>query len=205
MGDHYQLPPLVSNPAAEAGGLGRSLFRILCEAHPQVLSRHLAFRKLSHLAISNALNTMLLMLIYYCQVKTSNPVKIGFFNAAQAVVTLRAQYRMSADIMAIPNALVYNGALAAGSPAVASRALCLPHMGDATLSPWLQKVCTYYWGFAYRIDMLTCLSWKSGTRKPNDDAWCIKSCCRWWTLSTVLCSWTLMPAHIWQRQQQQRR
>ena len=36
VGDHYQLPPLVTNPAAEAGGLGRSLFRILCEAHPQV-------------------------------------------------------------------------------------------------------------------------------------------------------------------------
>ncbi len=36
MGDHYQLPPLVTNPAADAGGLGRSLFRILCEAHPQV-------------------------------------------------------------------------------------------------------------------------------------------------------------------------
>jgi superfamily I DNA and/or RNA helicase len=36
VGDHYQLPPLVANPAAEAGGLGRSLFRILCEAHPQV-------------------------------------------------------------------------------------------------------------------------------------------------------------------------
>lgn len=36
MGDHYQLPPLVASMAAEAGGLGRSLFRILCEAHPQV-------------------------------------------------------------------------------------------------------------------------------------------------------------------------
>lgn len=35
VGDHYQLPPLVTNVAAEAGGLGRSLFRILCEAHPQ--------------------------------------------------------------------------------------------------------------------------------------------------------------------------
>jgi AAA domain len=56
------------------------------------------------------------------------------------VVTLRAQYRMSDDIMAIPNALVYNGALASGSLAVASRALHLPQLATAALPPWLQKV-----------------------------------------------------------------
>ena len=36
VGDHYQLPPLVQCRAAAAGGLDRSLFRRLCETHPQV-------------------------------------------------------------------------------------------------------------------------------------------------------------------------
>ena len=36
VGDHYQLPPLVTSKAAEEGGLGVSLFKRLCEAHPQV-------------------------------------------------------------------------------------------------------------------------------------------------------------------------
>ena len=36
VGDHYQLPPLVTSRAAEEGGLGVSLFKRLCEAHPQV-------------------------------------------------------------------------------------------------------------------------------------------------------------------------
>ena len=61
--------------------------------------------------------------------------------ATQAVVTLRAQYRMSADIMAIPNALVYNGALASGSLAVASRELHLPQLATSAMPLWLQKVC----------------------------------------------------------------
>ncbi|SCU99427.1 LAFA_0G23992g1_1 [Lachancea sp. 'fantastica'] len=34
VGDHYQLPPLVKNSAARAGGLDESLFKILCEKHP---------------------------------------------------------------------------------------------------------------------------------------------------------------------------
>lgn len=34
VGDHYQLPPLVLDPRAQAGGLSVSLFRQLCEAHP---------------------------------------------------------------------------------------------------------------------------------------------------------------------------
>ena len=59
VGDHNQLPPLVANKEAEAGGLGVSLFRRLAEAHPA------------------------------------------------AVVALPVQYRMAADIMALPNALIY--------------------------------------------------------------------------------------------------
>lgn len=34
VGDHYQLPPLVLDKRAAEGGLGVSLFRQLCEAHP---------------------------------------------------------------------------------------------------------------------------------------------------------------------------
>ncbi|SCU81547.1 LAME_0B07602g1_1 [Lachancea meyersii CBS 8951] len=34
VGDHYQLPPLVKNEAARAGGLDESLFKILCEKYP---------------------------------------------------------------------------------------------------------------------------------------------------------------------------
>jgi DNA replication ATP-dependent helicase Dna2 len=39
VGDHYQLSPLVVDARAQEQGLGRSLFRILCEAHPQVGAR----------------------------------------------------------------------------------------------------------------------------------------------------------------------
>eukprot|EP00884_Botryococcus_braunii_P022765 jgi/Botrbrau1/9172/Bobra.0236s0004.1 len=39
LGDHFQLAPLVQSPQAQAGGLSSSLFRILCEAHPQALVR----------------------------------------------------------------------------------------------------------------------------------------------------------------------
>ena len=36
VGDPNQLPPLVSSRQAEEGGLGTSLFKCLCDAHPQV-------------------------------------------------------------------------------------------------------------------------------------------------------------------------
>jgi DNA replication ATP-dependent helicase Dna2 len=37
VGDHYQLPPLVQNKEAIEGGLDVSLFKQLCEAHPQAV------------------------------------------------------------------------------------------------------------------------------------------------------------------------
>ncbi|KAJ4987931.1 DNA replication ATP-dependent helicase/nuclease dna2 [Stagonosporopsis vannaccii] len=37
VGDHYQLPPLVQNKEAMEGGLDVSLFKYLCEAHPQAV------------------------------------------------------------------------------------------------------------------------------------------------------------------------
>ncbi|GFH13469.1 uncharacterized protein HaLaN_09362, partial [Haematococcus lacustris] len=37
VGDHHQLPPLVTNPAAAAQGMSESLFKQLSEAHPQAV------------------------------------------------------------------------------------------------------------------------------------------------------------------------
>jgi DNA replication ATP-dependent helicase Dna2 len=51
-----------------------------------------------------------------------------------AVVTLPVQYRMAADIMALPNLLTYGGALRCGSPAVAAAALALPPGAAAALA-----------------------------------------------------------------------
>ena len=59
----------------------------------------------------------------------------------QALITLRSQYRMSADIMSVANALVYNGELRCGSPAVAEASLQLPQQLPASQLPdWLQQV-----------------------------------------------------------------
>jgi DNA replication ATP-dependent helicase Dna2 len=38
VGDHYQLPPLVQNKEASEGGLDVSLFKLLCEAHPEAVT-----------------------------------------------------------------------------------------------------------------------------------------------------------------------
>ncbi|WAQ90948.1 hypothetical protein PtA15_13A348 [Puccinia triticina] len=38
VGDHYQLPPLVKNHKAKAGGLETSLFKLLTEAHPDAVA-----------------------------------------------------------------------------------------------------------------------------------------------------------------------
>lgn len=37
VGDHFQLSPLIKNPEAQSGGLDQSLFKILCEKHPQAV------------------------------------------------------------------------------------------------------------------------------------------------------------------------
>ncbi|RYN74001.1 DNA replication ATP-dependent helicase/nuclease [Alternaria tenuissima] len=78
VGDHYQLPPLVQNKEAMEGGLDVSLFKLLCEAHPQ------------------------------------------------AVVSLKHQYRMCADVMLLSNTFIYSGRLKCGTTTVASRKLALP-------------------------------------------------------------------------------
>lgn len=38
VGDHFQLPPLVQNKAAAEGGLDVSLFKLLCETHPEAVT-----------------------------------------------------------------------------------------------------------------------------------------------------------------------
>jgi AAA domain len=125
---------------------------------------------------------------------------IDYVSATQAVVTLRAQYRMSDDIMAIPNALVYNGALASGSLAVASRALHLPQLTTSVMPPWLQKVCWDEWD-------------DQAHTPPRLSAAChlihVQQSAflgaRWRTQSIAPFFWTLTPAHIWLRPRQQRR
>ena len=59
---------------------------------------------------------------------------------SQAVVVLRQQYRMAADIMALANELVYGGQLRCGSDAVAEAALHMPRSCDGGLPSWLQEV-----------------------------------------------------------------
>ena len=39
VGDHHQLPPLVKSKQAIAGGLGRSLLAMLCDAHPDMVTK----------------------------------------------------------------------------------------------------------------------------------------------------------------------
>lgn len=66
----------------------------------------------------------------------------------QAVFTLRRQYRMAADIQALPNALVYSGELRCGSDEVANARLALPWLaqllhgsGPALATPrWAMEV-----------------------------------------------------------------
>lgn len=56
----------------------------------------------------------------------SSPLAPEILYPHQAVITLRRQYRMSADIMALGNTLVYCGAMQCGSQAVAQGRLQLP-------------------------------------------------------------------------------
>ena len=64
VGDHYQLPPLILSAEARAGGLDKSLFRRLSEAHPEsVVQLSYQYRMCSDImAVSNTL-------IYECRLK----------------------------------------------------------------------------------------------------------------------------------------
>ncbi|SPO24247.1 related to DNA2 - DNA helicase [Ustilago trichophora] len=97
VGDHHQLPPLVKNPEAKAGGLDVSLFKLLSDQHGK-----------------------------------------------EAMVALRSQYRMNADIMRLSNDLVYGGQLRAGSENVRDRTLILPAfqaaLNFAAGDPWMKDL-----------------------------------------------------------------
>ncbi|OQS04656.1 DNA2-like helicase [Thraustotheca clavata] len=67
VGDHYQLPPLVTDAKAKAGGLDVSLFKRLSEAHPNA-SVQLGFQYRMHRDIMLLCNT----LIYNHQLKCGN-------------------------------------------------------------------------------------------------------------------------------------
>ncbi len=68
-------------------------------------------------------------------------------------MTLPVQYRMASDIMALPNALIYDGALRCGNESVAATCLHIPAEGAAAIaaSPsWIQQVryhefCVCFW------------------------------------------------------------
>ncbi|KAI9719864.1 MAG: Tripartite DNA replication factor [Chrysothrix sp. TS-e1954] len=57
VGDHNQLPPLVQNREALSGGLDISLFRLLCETHPEAVAslRHQYRMNEEIMSLSNAL------------------------------------------------------------------------------------------------------------------------------------------------------
>ena len=59
----------------------------------------------------------------------------------QAVVALREQYRMAADIMLLANTIVYDGQLRCGAQAVADASLDLQVVPSQVTQPaWLLKV-----------------------------------------------------------------
>lgn len=61
--------------------------------------------------------------------------------SVQAVVALREQYRMAADIMLLANTLVYDGQLRCGAQAVADASLDLQVAPSQLSQPaWLLKV-----------------------------------------------------------------
>ncbi|KAJ2316408.1 DNA replication endonuclease-helicase Dna2 [Coemansia sp. RSA 2704] len=58
VGDHHQLPPLVRNAAARDAGLGASLFKRLCDAHPAAVVR-LEFQYRMNAAIQRLANCLI--------------------------------------------------------------------------------------------------------------------------------------------------
>ena len=105
VGDHNQLPPLVACKEAEAGGLADSLFKRLSDAHPQARAGAGCWGL--GLLLGQGRRWQQGMWPFLTHLAPPAPV--------QAVVQLPVQYRMAADIMALPNALIYGGALRCGS------------------------------------------------------------------------------------------
>ncbi len=58
-------------------------------------------------------------------------------------MTLRAQYRMCADIMAVANELTYEGQLRCGSPLVEQGMLSLTTAMSESLPGWLRQASPF--------------------------------------------------------------
>lgn len=87
VGDHYQLPPLVKNEAARIGGLELSLFKMLCDDHPQSVSE-LTFQY----RMCEDIMTLSNFLIYQNKLKCgSDEVRNQSFNigSVEALATFR--------------------------------------------------------------------------------------------------------------------
>ena len=155
VGDPNQLPPLVSSREAEEGGLGTSLFKRLCDAHPQASLQNPTCLLLCKCATYCFLSTSLCAMRTCMSACTPNYVNADTMLleqacscvdpdqcacAVQAVVALSTQYRMAADIMLLANTIVYGGQLTCGSEAVAARSLALQPSVVEGLPRWLQQV-----------------------------------------------------------------
>lgn len=90
VGDHYQLPPLVQNKEAIEGGLDVSLFKLLCEAHPQaVVSLEHQYRMSAEvMSLSNAF-------IYSGRLKCGTPSVATRRLSLPKPSGLQAQHRQS--------------------------------------------------------------------------------------------------------------
>jgi DNA replication ATP-dependent helicase Dna2 len=147
VGDHHQLPPLVRNRDAAAAGMDVSLFKRLCDAHPKVVY-----------TCTPAVVSAMLEVELCCWVE-------------QAVVELRVQYRMNADIQVLPNALVYNNALRCGSDDVANARLCLPRAADSSCPAWLQTVMAPSCAVTFlNTDPIASIGAENSTRWSGKDA-----------------------------------
>jgi superfamily I DNA and/or RNA helicase len=109
VGDHNQLPPLVINKQAEAGGLGESLFKRLSDAHPQASTGPLLAATCILIMLCPLTRTQFQPGLLLIRVTSRVLVPL------QAVVSLPVQYRMAEDIMLLPNTLIYNHALRCGN------------------------------------------------------------------------------------------
>lgn len=161
VGDPNQLPPLVTAAAAQQGGLGCSLFERLATAHPEV-RRGRGERRLGCVGRRVAgemhpghasrprppatcqpfhplhTNTACKQVGKNIEPKLTSPVMPW---RLQEVMRLTSQYRMAAPIMALANELVYGGALACGSDAVATSTLHFPRWEELDAEPaWLRQV-----------------------------------------------------------------
>lgn len=110
VGDHNQLPPLVSAfPSLHRASIARSAsltYALICVSVLQVKS---------HAARAEGLDLSL-----FKRLSEAQP---------SALVYLTHQYRMNSDIMLLSNSLIYDNKLQCGSEQVASRCLSLPDSG----------------------------------------------------------------------------